>query len=314
MTVAKARGSEDSYIPFTARFKAWWHGVEPDALVAGGTEFSAPEAATAIHITSPQDLAGWSPARRAFCQKLWGSGFIEPGGRDFTLHLLKPCALGPEHTVLDLTTGLAGGAQTTSDAFGIWVDAMDPDPDLVKAAQQRCHDKGYGKRVKVSGFDSSRLTLKKNRYDCIFVRERFHTFEDKPAALRAIRNSLKPKGQLVLTDFVQAEAGIGPNTKKWQALSNDASPILTAEDYRALIDDTKFEVMIFEVDPRDFRSYILDGWADFVEHLEKEDMTREFVNLLMAEAEKWLVLTRAIEAKEISYLRIHAMRPKFVKK
>ena len=314
MPSTKTRSDDDTYIPFAARFKAWWHGAEPVALVQGPGDSGPDPERAAIHTDEQADPSGWSPARRAFCQRLWGPGFIEPGGPEFTLHLLKPCALGPEHTVLDLTTGMAGGAQTGSDAFGIWVDAVDPDPDLAKAAQQRCIDKGYGKRVTVSDIDPQSLSLKKNRYDCIFVRERFRGFENKPKALQTIRKALKPRGQLVLTDLVQGEAGPGSHTKKWFALTDDDSDLLTADDYRDLIAKTKLEVMIFETDPTDFRNYILNGWAEFVDRLEREEMTRDFVDLLMVEAEKWLALTRAIEAKEISYLRIHAIRPKFAKK
>ncbi len=308
---AKETTGEDGYIPFNVRFRAWWHGVEPDALVKSST---VPESVlpNTIHVASPDASSGWSPARTAFCQRLWGAGFVDPGGSDFTLHLLKPCALGPEHTVLDLTTGLAGSAQATSDKFGIWVDATEPDADLAQAAQQRCEQKGIGK-VKVSGIDPSNLALRKSRYDCIFVRERFHSFEDKRGALEAIREALKPKGQLILTDFVKTKDDLGPATKKWQSLTKDTSEFLAAEDYRGLLGRMKFDVMIFEVDPTDFRCRILDGWTDFVDQLQKDELTREFVDVLMVEAEKWLALTRALDAGEINYLRVHAMRPKFAK-
>ncbi len=270
-------------------------------------------APTEIHVTVPEEVGTWPPARRAFCQRLWGLGFIDPGGRDFTLHLLKPCDLGPQHTVLDLTTGLAGGAQAMSDTFGIWVDAMDPDPELATAAQEHCERKGYGTRVKISGFDPSSMTLKKKRYDCVFVRERFHTFDNKPAVIKAIRAALKPKGQLILTDFVQTAQGAGPATEKWRTLTGHGATIPTAEDYRAVMAAAKLDVLILEEDPTDFRSHVLDGWSDFVDNLDKAEFTREFVDLLMVEAERWLALTRAIDAGEVSYLRVHAIRPKFVR-
>ena len=303
---------EDDYIPFSLRFKAWWHGVQPDALI---TSAMVPTdlAPTELHATVSEETRTWSPARLAFCQKLWGQGFIDPGGRNFTLHLLKPCDLGPQHTMLDLTTGLAGGAQAIADTFGIWVDAMAPDPDLAKAAQEYCERKGYGKRVKVSGFDPMSMTLKKKRYDCIFVRERFNTFDNKPAALKTIRAALKPKGQLILTDFVQTAQGAGAATEKWRCATDNRASILTTEDYRSLLAAAKLDVLISEEDSTDFHRYILDGWSYFVDHLDKSEFEREFVDLLLFEAERWLALTRAIETGDVSYLRIHAMRPKFAK-
>ena len=303
---------EDDYIPFILRFKAWWHGVHPNALVTG---VSVPMdlAPTELHAVVSDEGRIWPPARQAFCQRLWGSGFIDPGGRNATLDLLKPCDLGPQHTLLDLTTGLAGGSQAISDTFGIWIDALEPDPDLAKAAHENCQRKGYGKRVKVSGFDPNSIALKKRRYDCIFVRERFHTFDNKPAALGAIRTALKPKGQLILTDFVRTAPETGPAIEKWLRVAGDVASIPTTEEYRALLAATKFDVLIAQEDPTDFRRYVLGGWSDFMDQLEKKDLTREFVNLLLAEAERWLALTQAIDAGEVSYLRIHAMGPKFVK-
>ena len=308
---SKAEGA-DSYVPFSQRFKAWWNGVEPDAVVREA-DSPADIAPTEILARPSEETSAWPSARRAFSQKLWGPGFVDPGGRDFTVHLLKPCALGPEHTVLDLTTGLSGGAQAASDMFGIWLDAMEPDPDLAKAAHAACEQKGYGKRVKVSGLDPSAMGLKKKRYDCIFVRERFHTFNDKPGVLRQIRDALKPKGQLVLTDFIQTTPEPGPATEKWLGLSGDDQPILPIEDYQALFDAAKLQTMIFEEYTAEYRTRVLDGWSELVENLDKSEFTREFVDVLMEEAARWLALTRAMEAGEVGYLRVHAMRPKFIK-
>ena len=58
----------------------------------------------------------------------------------------------------------------------------------------------------------------------------------------------------------------------------------------------------------EYHQMILTDWAQFVAGLQKDQMNRQFVSLLMDEAQHWLRLTRALEAGEIKFMRIHATR------
>ncbi len=312
MALPNLQPEADGYITFRLRFQAWWHGVEPNAIVK--TLEPGPDLEpTQIHVE--EDAVGdgrqWPPARIAFAQRLWGEGFIDPGGRDYTLHLLNPCALIPEHSVLDMTTGLSGGAQAVCDVFGLWIDAMEADDDLAAEAQEFCVRKGYAKKVRVSRLAPDKLKLRKGRYDCIFARERFSQLPDKPAALAAMFRGLKAKGQLLLTDLVCADAAEGPLMQKWREKTGTTAPILNAAEYPEQLSNLKFDVLILQDNTAAFRSRVLAGWSAFVNRLDKCELTRDFVNLLVNEAERWISLMRAFDAGEMKLMRIHAIRPKF---
>ena len=89
--------------PWKARFHAWWEGnewVEADAedededdnlrLFHGGGR-GEPEAPPVVEEHSIAE--GWTEARIKLNEKLWGEGFVSPGGDKVIVELIAPLGL-----------------------------------------------------------------------------------------------------------------------------------------------------------------------------------------------------------------------------
>ncbi|NKB50048.1 MAG: hypothetical protein GKS02_11895 [Alphaproteobacteria bacterium] len=53
----------------------------------------------------------WSDWRIDLMERLWGQGFLLPGGTDFVHELTKPLSLGSKASVLVLSAGMGGAGQ-----------------------------------------------------------------------------------------------------------------------------------------------------------------------------------------------------------
>ena len=308
LSMGQARAAQpDSYVPFRTRFLAWWHGLDPEAVVKhpGEAKELGSQTIEIDHEPTPEELDG---IRRELLQLLWGEGFIEPGGADYTLKLLKPTAPSPDKTVLDLAAGLCGGAKAISDKYGLWLDAMEPDPRLLAAAEAFCERKGLSNKIKLSGCDMDAPQVPKKKYDSIYARERFYLFPDKRVLLNAIVGGLKPGGQLVFTDLVLEDRGQEKEAVKvWREALPVRPYLWTKKEYEVALRELKFDVRIFADETDSFRGNVLRGWSDFASALNDDTLVRQFVDVLVTEAEQWQHQVRALESGQVRFLRVHAI-------
>ena len=311
---------DDGYIPLLDRFKRWWRSdgaaVDGIALVERGSKSGANTDHKAITVDPADDKADagqWTDARVAFCRRLWATSeeddeMVEPGGADYCNTLLTPAAVNSSKSAIDLSAGLGGGVRYLVGALGLWVTAADPDPELVKRAQQISVQRGLGKRAPIAVYDPDKLTLPANKYHAALLRERLYRMHDKQHVLNTIRQSLKPKGSLILTDFALANdaAGASELVTAWTAKLPQPAALWTMDAYREAIESTGMEIRILDGTFTDYRAMILDGWSRLIDGLTREDLTREFVDIMIREADYWLRLERALGSGDLVYLHCHA--------
>ena len=284
------------------RLKAWWDGSSTTQIKVAGTE---PVSASDIVINEPNSDTShslWSHERIALVQQLWGKGATRPGGADYTISLLKPLNIQPEMTVLDLSAGLAGEMKATSDEFDAWIQGMEVDPDLVNAAS-----KFSTRKTSVSHYDPKNLTLPAAKFDCIYMREQLCFLPQRKEILAKISGALKPYGQVIITDYAAASKAGGNALASWQAQHLIPEPLWTPKIYRRHLENLDLDVRVFQDDSDQIKPLVLKGWAQLVSDLTRSQLTRSFVDTMVIEADRWLRTVRALDARELRYLRIHAM-------
>ncbi len=298
----------DGYIPFAERFKAWWHGDGPTKIrTSDGVEAVQPDDIVISGSDGQVRASRWPPERIELVQRLWGEGSLHPGGAGYALELARPFNLQPAMTVLDLSAGLGAGTRAISEEYGVWITAMEGDPDLTTQAEDYCKRKGAGK-VQVTQYQSEHLGLPTAKYNCILVRDQLCFLPARKRALTEISKAMKPGGQVILTDFV---GGKRPEEtavlSEWTGRNGMTEPLWSPKAYRNNLEELGLDVRIFQDNTDEIHKMILGGWAQFVEHLSREQLTRSFVDTMILEAEHWNLTVRAIEAEELRHLRIHAM-------
>ena len=305
-----AEHEEDEYVPFSVRFKAWWEGVDVNELLRDGRQRKPVAASIAVNDSPKREESGeWPELRLQVLKRLWGEGFIYPGGPKQAVRLVKPMNLDPTKTVLDLTSGLGGGTRAMSEAFGLWISGLEPDPILAAKAHELSVVAGMEKKAPITQVNLETLELQTGRYDGVLIRDRFWSFSDKEQVLRKVDSSLKAKGHLILTDLVLKDmaSSAGDAVQGWIEAEGERCTPWTMDEYRDIFSDLRMEARIFKDEAEEYRALVLNGWSDFVENLANEELDRDFVDMLMEEAKSWQRMVRALETGDLCYLRIHAI-------
>lgn len=318
MSQARAITSKPPYVPLLTRFKAWWEGSDPleysalhnrgnKRLSVGGIEVDQPAVEEDVNRVWPEE-------RLKLCRRLWGTEedneVVAPGGSEYSSRLVKPMGMNNTHSFLDLSAGLGGGSRRIAREIDLWVTGMECDPELANFAHQLSVKHGMERRVPVDHFDPATLELPERKFDGVLMRELLHKIEAKEHVLSKAVRSLKPRGHLVITDFVYLNSD-SPRTKEvavWLKTNQHDLPPWTLEYYKRQLTGLSMDIRIFEDATDDFRSMVLHQWKTFVDGLTRPDLNRQFVNVMMVEAQSWLRTVRALESGQLRYLRLHAMR------
>lgn len=295
--------------PLKLRLKGWWEGF--DVVHGRSPEDRTPEPAPAaperrvIGIADPD--RPWQTARTKVNAMLWGEGFSLPGDADHVLQLVKPFALDPAMTVVDLCAGLGGGARAIVEAFGIWVTGMEPDPELAAAGMQISTITGFARKASIVHYDPASLDLRAGTVDCILCRQLLHRVEDKPRFLAALDRGMKARGQIVLTDYVLADPARqhSPAVEAWVSSEGHPLHLGPADTYRRAFEDQGFEVRVSEDMTAEFRRMVLNGWAGLASTIENCSLEPELVRALAGELERWTRRIAAMEGGDVRLMRYY---------
>ena len=310
----------DGYIPFMVRFKAWWDGLEPEALVPAaqptpGSENTRPAAAGAIEVDTP-DLAEegteWPESRLAFCRRLWGEDAdeVRPGGAEFSVKLVRPMALNNSNSLLDLSAGLGGGCRKVHETLGIWVSGFDRDAALAEHGATISMRRNLSRKVSIRPFDAATVKFKARSFDGVLMREMLFDQPDRDGFFADVAAAVRPFGHIVATDFMLAdeEARELPLIQAWLSRETETADPAIVGAYTPMLEALGFDVRVEEDETEDYTRHVLSAWAQFVEGLSREDLTRDFVNRMMVEAEIWLIRMRALESGALRLYRYHAIK------
>ncbi len=247
----------------------------------------------------------WAGDRSQILQKMWGNGYILPGGDAITDLLMTPLGLTKEKSVLDLTAGLGGLARKVSSDYGTYVTGMEEDQALVPIGMMMSLAAGKSKQASVLAYVPETFTTQKT-YDCIVARELFYRLHDKERLFDVIAKALKPKGHLVFTDYTLEEAGKGPEIDAWLTAEGGITP-LSLEKIKEIWKAHKFDVRINEDLTNQYKKEILAGLMRFARFLASKKPDHNTKMMIMKELEIWAHRVVALEQGAKLY-RFHVIK------
>ena len=283
-----AAGQSDDYVPFAVRFRAWWEGVEPGAMVHRGQAGSVRRNRLIVVDTPKADLDAVglnSELRYRLWSRLYGEGFSLPGGQAVTTELLKRCDLHKGQAVLDLAAGMGGTTRAAALQFGATVMGLEPDPEVAALGMQLSMIRGLEARVPISAYDPETVSLSERAYDFIFMRERLFRLPERSRVLQQISRALGDGGRAIITDLILAHSELrGTDEIKALCGEQEREP-WTLGEFQEECGKNGLQIDLFRDDTDDYRRLLLDGWTDFSNNITRESLDREFVDVLMSEAE-----------------------------
>jgi len=151
-----------------------------------------------------------------FYQMLWGPhmhhGYWEGGESpaEAQVKLIKELAarldIAPEHSVLDIGSGLGGSACWLAKTFGCSVLGLTLGTMQVQAAQKHAADEDVDDRVSFREHDANRLDLSTEQFDRIWVVECSEHIHDKQAFFNDCAKLLRPGGRLGLCAWLRGDS------------------------------------------------------------------------------------------------------------
>ena len=250
----------------------------------------------------------WAEWRIDLMERLWGKGFLLPGGTDFVHDLTKPLSLGSKASVLVLGAGMGGPSNLIAEEFGAFIDGVEPDPELAAAGTKRAAVvKGLSRvTIKNIGIDDGAAFTRK--YDAIFCQEILLKRVDKTQFLDHCVKALKDNGKIVITDFSSADDIEAGANDSWLKRENAAGPTLDENELRELFKNAGFRIRTVEDMTDRYVGLILDGWVALEESLRANAANRDILLGMIEEAERWTERVTLLKKDQIRYTRIFATK------
>ncbi len=297
------------------RLKSWWNGTELPPL-AGQSEKEAVTPRTRegpdkkVDVEVPEERRDvWTPARIKIAERIWGAGYVSPGGTEHIMELIKPIGLNPKMSVADINAGLGGAGRAISESFGMWVTAMEPNDCIAAHGMEQSTMAGMGKKVPVIAYDPESVELRPNGFDCIFAKELFFTVVNKRHLFATIIKALKKNGQLLFTDYVLARTDhMEEPTQNWAAHEPKRPEMWSIKQTRDYLEKQGLDIRI-EDDMTDVMcGLILRGWGEALGNFRPGHFEPELGEALLAEAELWARRLAVLQSGDVRVYRVHAIK------
>ena len=302
-------GEEEKDLPLKTKFMAWWEGYDLSGKKKKREKQAAEDAKEAEAVQAGLNRHGkplWTASRIEVAEKIWGTGFVLPGGVELISTLTKPLGLNPAMTVLDLGAGL-GGASRCMAATGCWVTGLEASPFLAEQGMLRSTKAGLAKQAPVQVYDPENLKFAK-RVDAVFAKDVFFTIKDKSTLFDRIEAILKPRGQFLFTDYViEPEKRNAPAIIAWSDREPLEPQLWTLQGALDAFAQCNLDLRVHEDITAPHRTQILAAIKSLTEHLEKHYLDKETKINVIDEVETWAQRVAALGAGLKCY-RFYALK------
>lgn len=202
-----------------------------------------------------RDTGQYRPDSIEAYERIYGRGFVSPGGVDTARELVARLQLEPGQRVLDVGCGLGGCALVMAET-GAHVNGIDVSENMLAIARARLVGHRCAHLVHYEHGDCLELD-RTTHYDAVHSRDAFLHIHDKDRLFAVLKRALRPGGRLLFTDYTCAP-------EPWPPA------------FRAYVDD------------RGYRLHTLDAYVALLERagfeaIEATDRTDRFLGILQAE-------------------------------
>ena len=299
------------------RFVAWWEGYDLSALKRRRREEEEETGGTRAETAAPSGDPGgrdrwgkplWNASRIEVVEKLWGSGFTTPGGTDHVPYLVLPLGLNPAMSVLDLGAGLGGTTRTMAGKYGCWATGLEATPILAKEGMERSVKAGLNKHATIEPFDPENFTFNRRVDDAIVFKEGLFTIHDKDQLIDGLEVYLKPRGQILMTDYVAEDEATIRALSEWAGREPVEPSLWTLDRLTDAFAQRNLDLRIREDITETHKNLILGALRELTQYLEKHAMDLSTKSNVLDEVELWARRVDAIN-RGLKVYRLYALKP-----
>lgn len=252
------------------------------------------------------------PQPFAIRQRLYGRGYVIPGDAAWLLSLVEPFRLDASFTLLDLAAGLGGPARTIAQAFHARVTGIERDHERARQANAVSAALGASHLVRIKACDPETLELGSAKFGGALGREASYTVAEKERFLRVVAQALRPRGRIVLTDFVlDRGAGERDDLDAWLGHLPLRASLWTAAQYADCFKSVGYDLRRAEDISALYRRQIVAAWMGYLRSGEIRGQPAVQVEAVLAEAEASFRTVAALESEALKYYRFEAIQHSF---
>ncbi|WP_428542141.1 SAM-dependent methyltransferase [Rhodopila sp.] len=294
---------------FDTVVRSWFHrSLPPGAAMSAPAPDATAEPAPPTAAAEAPIRSAWPAGRLDLAHRLWGDGFIFPGGEIDTLRLARPLGMSAAASLLLVGVGSGGPAITIARNLGAWVTATDDDPALLASAQAQVNHAQLGKKISINSWDPDEPNFAaKGHHHCLAL-DPFRNAQPEPI-LDRLTGALKPGGQIVITSLA-APKPLDPDdrtVRRWAELERrDPAELLAPVTVTRMLGRMGLDVRVAEDTSQSHIEHALLGWRVMLRDLDRKPTRREAVPMI-AEAELWLLRRRLIDDGRLRMMRWHAI-------
>jgi SAM-dependent methyltransferase len=250
----------------------------------------------------------WDQMRLAVVQKVWGKGFIAPGGKKAILELVEPLGLKRGMRVLDLGAGLGGPARVLAKRFGARVTGLEADRRLAEAGMALSSRTVLPTKAPVHSLAQRHEVLAPGAFDRIFSKDVLFTVRDKARLLAVAEALLADGGRMLFVDYVvAADSRPTPEVEAWMAADPARPAPWSVEEYIEALTGLGLSLRIDDVSG-ETRKAINGAWAGFLARQRRPSLDRRAAQMLLDEARLWSRRAKLLRTGELRACRILAER------
>lgn len=291
-----------------AALRAWFEG-SPVAELGSATPAVRLEPEGAATDSSEQPDAAWPPPRLELTDRLWGEGFVFPGGAEETLRFAKRLGVSDATSLLLLGCGPGGAALCIATRLGAWVNGLEANPALAATGTSLCARTDSGRRAHVERWNAAdpRLTPRSYHHALAFEAMRDSAPE---TVLGTMALALRRDGQLVLVEVVATPAldRRSPAFAAWMRMERRTAPPPTAALITKLFSRLGFAAGAAEDISNRHMMQVVRGWHEALRGFAARKPSSAQAAVIVREAELWRLRVGLMHAGQIRLFYWHAIR------
>ena len=181
----------------------------------------------------------------AMLELIWGRGFLAPGGPAYVREHLRGLDLA-DRTLLDVGSGLGGGALVIAGDLGARVVGLDIEPALIERARRYAEAARLVERIDYRLVRPGPFPLPDGAVDVVYASGAFTQIADKEALFAECFRVLRPGGHLAVYDWMTHDGPASEAMEEFYRLEGLTYAIRSLEAHGLLLRQAGFVDVVLE--------------------------------------------------------------------
>ena len=239
---------------------------------------------------------------------IWGRGFLAPGGAAYVREHLAGLDLRDKR-VLDIGSGLGGGALVMAGELGARVTGLDIEPALVERARAYATAAGLAERVTFQAVAPGPLPLPDASQDLVYSSGVFLQIADKAGLFAECLRVLVPGGRLVVYDWTQPPGPQSPALRRFIELEGLTYAMRPLAEHGELLRACGFVEIALEDLAAWYRTEARREWERMKGPLFPEMVARLGQGAAEHFVENWAAMVAVLDLGDLLPARYKARKP-----